>query len=81
MGVPRQPYERLHIIFYTQEAHTNKRFISCDGHQLYAFKGRSVDLEVEGVVILRSIAGFIRARPASCKGEDLELEGGVNVSV
>ena len=34
---------------FIHEAHTNERFISCDGHQLYAFKGRSVDLEVEGV--------------------------------
>ena len=32
-----------------QEAHTNIRFISCDGHQLYAFKWLGVDLEVEGV--------------------------------
>ena len=35
--------------FMHEEAHTNKRFISCDGHQLYAFKGQGVDLEVEGV--------------------------------
>ena len=32
-----------------EEAHTNVRFISCDGHQLYDFKERGVDLEVEGV--------------------------------
>ena len=30
-------------------ARRNKRFISCDGHQLYAFKGLGVDLEVEGM--------------------------------
>ena len=35
--------------FIHEEAHTNVRFISCDGHQLYAFKERGVDLEVEGV--------------------------------
>ena len=35
--------------FIHEEAHTNERFISCHGHQLYAFKGRDVDLEVEGV--------------------------------
>ena len=34
---------------FIREAHTNERFISCDGHQLYAFKWRGVDLEVEGV--------------------------------
>ena len=27
----------------------NESFISCDGYQLYAFKGWGVDLEVEGV--------------------------------
>ena len=47
MGVLQQPYEGLHIMF--EEAHTNERFKSCNGHQLYAFKGRGVDLEVEGV--------------------------------
>ena len=35
--------------FMNEEAHTNVRFISCDGHQLYDFKVRGVDLEVEGV--------------------------------
>ena len=34
---------------FIQEAHTNEHFISCDGRQLYAFNGRGVDLEVEGV--------------------------------
>ena len=29
-----------------EEAHTNERFISCDGHKLYAFKGLGVDIEV-----------------------------------
>ena len=32
-----------------EEAHTNVCFISCDGHQLYDFKERGVDLEVGGV--------------------------------
>ena len=36
-------------MFYTQKGQTNVRFISCDGHQLYYFKERGVDLEVEGV--------------------------------
>ena len=35
--------------FILEEAHTNARFISCDGHQFYAFKGWGVDHEVEGV--------------------------------
>ena len=45
-GVPRQPYEDCTYCFIHEEAHTNVRFISCDGHQLYE---RSVDLEVEDV--------------------------------
>ena len=45
-GVPRQPYEECTYCFIHEEAHTNVRFISCDGHQLYE---RGVDLEVEGV--------------------------------
>ena len=35
--------------FIHEEAHTNVCFISCNGHQLYDFKERGVDLEVEGV--------------------------------
>ena len=54
-GVPQQPYEGLHM-FYTQK-NTNERFISCDGHQLYAFKGRGVDLEVEGVCYIEMHRG------------------------
>ena len=38
-----------HNVFIHEEAHTNARFISCYGHQLYYFKERSVDLEVQGV--------------------------------
>ena len=39
-------YEGCTYCFIHEEAHTNVRFISCDGHQLYEC---SVDLEVEGV--------------------------------
>ena len=46
-GVPRQPYESCTYCFIHEEAHTNVRFISCDGHQLYE---HGVDLEVEGVL-------------------------------
>ena len=49
-GVPRQPYKgRAAHVLYTKKHTQMERFISCDGHQLYAFKGRGVDLEVEGV--------------------------------
>ena len=39
-------YEGCTYCFIHEEAHTNVRFISCDGHQLYEC---GVDLEVEGV--------------------------------
>ena len=56
------------------------RFISCDGHQLYDFKERFVDLEVEGVRYIemhRGPAAYVLGPPPS-RGRDLELEGGVN---
>ena len=43
--------------FIREEAHTNVRFISCDGHQLYDFKERGVDLEVEGVRYMEMYRG------------------------
>ena len=63
--------------FIREEAHTNVRFISCDGHQLYE---RGVDLEVEGVRYIemhRGLAAYVLGPPPSW-GRDLELEGGVN---
>ena len=69
--------------FIHEEAHTNERFISCDGHQLYAFKGRGVDLEVEDVRYIEMHCGpaaYVLGPPPS-RGGDLELEGGVNVSL
>ena len=61
------------------KAHTkhNVRFISCDGHQLYA---RGVDHEVEGMHYIemhRGPAAYVLDPPPS-RGRDLELEGGVN---
>ena len=35
-GVPRLPYEGLHILFYIYAKCPHKRFILCDGYQLYA---------------------------------------------
>ena len=45
-GFPQQPYEGCTYCFIHEEAQTNVRFLSCDGHQLYEC---GVDLEVEGV--------------------------------
>ena len=56
--------------------HTNVRFISCDGHQLYK---RGVDLEVEGVRYIEMHRGpNTYSDPPPSRGRDLELEGGVN---
>ena len=69
--------------FIHEEAHTNERFISCDGHQLYAFKGLGLELKVEGVRYIemhRGPAAHMLGLPPS-RGRDLELEGGVNVSL
>ena len=65
-----------HNVLYMKK-HTNVRFISCDGHQLYDFKERGVDLEVEGVryYIDASRAGRIRTGPASFKGRRCRTRG------
>ena len=48
------------------KAHTNERFISCDGHQLYiCLKGAGCRSRSRG---LRCIAGRKHDRPASFKG-------------
>ena len=41
-----QSFDEVKVRSTSFEAHTNVRFLSCDGHQLYE---RGVDLEVEGV--------------------------------
>ena len=76
-GIPRHPYEGCTYCFIHEEAHTNVRFLSSDGHQLYE---RGVDLEVEGVRYIemhRGPAAYVLGPPPS-RGRDLELEGGVN---
>ena len=68
-----------HNILYMKK-HTIVRFISCDGHQLYDFKERRVDLKVEGVHYIemhRGQAAYELDPPPSRDGY-LELEGGVN---
>ena len=75
-GIPRHPYEGCTYCFIHEEAHTNVRFLSCDGHQLYE---RGVDLEVEGVRYIemhRGPAAYVLGPPPS-RSRDLELEGGV----
>ena len=60
--------------------HTNVHFISCDGHQLYDFKERAVDLEVEGVRYIemhhRPVVYLLDQSPS--RVGDLEFEGRVN---
>ena len=75
-GIPRHPYEGCTYCFIHEEAHTNVRFLSCDGHQLYE---RGVDLEVEGVRYIEMHRGppaYILG-PLPSRSRDLELEGGV----
>ena len=68
------------MFYIHEEAHTNVRFISCDGHQLYDFKELGVDLEVEGVRYIEMLCGpaAYALGPPPSRGGDLELEGGVN---
>ena len=76
MGIPRHPYEGCTYCFIHEEAHTNVRFLSCDGHQLYEL---GVDLEVEGVRYIemhRGPATYVLGPPPSRS----ELEGGVIAS-
>ena len=76
--VSRQPYEGGTVCFMHEEAHTNVRFISCHGHQLYEL---DVDLEVECVRYIemhRGPAAYVLGLPPSM-GRDLELEGGSHV--
>ena len=64
-----------HTVLYMKK-HTNVRFLSCDGHQLYE---RGVDIEVEGVRYIemhRGPAAYVLGPPPS-RSRDLELEGGV----
>ena len=66
MGQSRkiQSFDEVKVRPTSSEAHTNVRFLSCDGHQLYE---RGVDLEVEGVRTLYrdvSRAGRVRTRRA-----------------
>ena len=70
-------------MFYTRRSTQNVRFISCDGYQLYAFKGLGIVLEVEGVpyiVMHRGVAAHMLGPPPSRSG-DLKLERGDNVSL
>ena len=66
-----------------EEAHTNVCFISCDGHQLYDFKERGVDLELKAVRYIEMHRGSHKCAlyVPPTKGGDLELEGKVNVSL
>ena len=67
--------------FIHEEAHTNERFISSNGHQLYDFMVRGVDRS-RGHALYRdaSRAAYMLGPPLS-RGKDLKLEGGVNVSL
>ena len=63
-----------------EEAHKNVRFISCDGYQPYDFKERCVVEDVHYNYTDASRAAYVLGPPPS-RGGDLELEGGINVSL
>ena len=74
-----QSFDEVQVRSTSSEAHTNVRFLSCDGHQLYE---RGVDLEVEGVRYIemhRGPAAYVLGppEPPRSRSRDLELEGGV----
>ena len=74
--VSRSNRESWEACFIHEEAHTNVRFLSCDGHQLYEL---GVGLEVEGVRYIemhRGPSAYVLGPPPS-RSRDLELEGGV----
>ena len=68
MGIPRHPYEGCTYCFIHEEAHTNVRFLSCDGHQLYE---RGVDLEVEGVRYIEMHADRVRTGARLVQGAEI----------
>ena len=71
-----QSFDKVKVRSTSSEAHTNVRFLTCDGHQLYE---RGVDLKVEGVRYIemhRGPAAYVLGPPPS-RSRDLELEGGV----
>ena len=85
MGVPRQPYTGLHIMFYTQRStHTKERFISHILRWTSAICLQRVGCRSRsrGHALNRdaSQAIYMLGLPPS-RGGDLELEGGVNVSL
>ena len=67
---------------YPAMAHTNERFISCDGHQLYCLQGAGCRCRSRGHALYRdaSQTTYVLGPPPS-RGGDLKLEGGVNVSL
>ena len=59
-----------HNVLYMKK-HTNVRFISCDGHQLYDFNERGVDLEVEGVHYIQMHRGLHTYRARLLEGMEI----------
>ena len=65
-----------------EEAHTNERFISFDEHQLYAFNGRGIGLELEGLRYIEMHRWpHIHDTPASNKGQRSQSRGRSHVSL
>ena len=68
-----QSFDEVKVRSTSSEAHTNVRFLSCDGHQLYE---RGVDLEVEGVRYIemhRGPAAYVLGPPEPPRSREIPL--------
>ena len=68
-----QSFDEVKVRSTSSEPHTNVRFLSCDGHQLYE---RGVDLEVEGVRYIemhRGPAAYVLGPPEPPRSREIPL--------
>ena len=68
-----QSFDEVKVRSTSSEAHTNVRFLSCDGHQLYE---RGVDLEVEGVRYIemhRGPSAYVLGPPEPPRSREIPL--------
>ena len=71
------------VLYMKKHTQTNASYPAMGISCTYAFKGLGIDLEVEGVHYIemhRGPAAHVLGLPPA-RGGDLELEGGVNVSL
>ena len=81
-GVPLQPYEGLHIMFYTRRS-THKRMLHIlRWTSAVCFQGAGCRSRTRGCALYRdALRAAYELRPPPSRGGDLELDGRVNVSL